>query len=244
MKTYSGDVRTFRIVTAVAIASLLAIQAPVALAGPDYSSFFRGTTLSGAGWSRCSAPVTWSVDVHGLAEQVAKREIKRLRHAFALWSDASGVTVHFTGRQRLRFDPTTNNLTARDGSMLPKGHVYVAFMSARQVPIMDSSTIGLGMPSVVMVPTKEIVNGMAILRRGYVVSERHIDTDRVLHLYLHELGHVFGLGHTDSTHNVMHPHMDHRVTLGVGDRVGIARYTQDCSASVTTRAVRPAMPAE
>lgn len=231
-RTYSGEMR--RRVKAVILASALVMisQAPAfadSQAAEDYSSFFSQRELVNAGWSACAAPLTWSVDTRGLTARQAQREIKRLGTAWSQWSLASGISAKFTGQERLDFDPATNGLRRDDGSPTPERHVLIAFKSPSQVPPMLSNVVGLAMPSVVLVPTKEITNGMVILRRGYVLEQRKIDPKRVLHLYMHEFGHVMGLGHASGAANVMYPTLDHLVTLGPGDRAGAEAFTRPCA---------------
>jgi hypothetical protein len=218
------------VLAATLVVTGLTLTAPSVQARADYSSFFEGQPrLSGAGWAACVVPVTWSVDVRWLDPPVARREIRRLKRAWAIWSQASAIPVQFTGRERLEFDPGTNGLRRTDWSPHPPRHVYLAFKTARQVPIMTRGVIGLAMPSIVLLPTREIVGGMSIFRRGYVVKERIANPKRVIHLYLHEIGHILGLGHARRDINVMYPSLDTMVGLGPGDRAGVAAITQECT---------------
>ncbi len=89
--------------------------------------------------------------------------------------------------------------------------------------------IGLAKPAVVLLPSREIIAGVAVFRRSYILEERKVDPDRVMHLYLHELGHVMGLGHAGREDNVMYPSLDHLVKLGTGDEAGVDHYTQTCT---------------
>ena len=69
---------------------------------------------------------------------------------------------------------------------------------------------------------------MAIFRRVYVTAQRSLVPDRVQHLYLHEFGHILGLGHAQGADNIMHPTLNESTDLGDGDRAGIALLTQAC----------------
>jgi len=195
----------------------------------SYTSFFTDLELVGAGWSACAGPVTWSIDVRGLTARAARAEIRRLKGAWSQWGEAAGLTFRFAGRQDLVFDPATNNLRAADGSPQPARHVYLAMKSPTQVSIMRQTTVGLAMPSLVLLPTRAIVSGMAIFRRGYVKEQRRTSTLRLTRLYLHEMGHVLGLGHSGSTSNVMFAEMDTIARLGPGDKAGVADFTQPCA---------------
>ncbi len=195
----------------------------------SYTSFFTEPELVGAGWSACPVPVTWSIDVRALTAGAARAEVKRLKQAWSQWSEAAGLTFKFAGRQDLVFNSATNNLEAADGSPQPTRHVYLAMKSRKQVSIMRQTTVGLAMPSVVLLPTREIVAGMAIFRRGYVKAERRSSLLRLKRLYLHELGHVLGLGHSGSTSDVMFAEMDTIDRLGPGDKAGVAAFTQPCT---------------
>jgi hypothetical protein len=110
-------------------------------------------------------------------------------------------------------------------------HVYIAFKTPSQVPIMASNAVGLAMPTAVISSTQEITAGMAIFRRGYVVEQRRIAPDRIANLYIHELGHVLGLGHANSARNVMHPTLGELTRLGDGDAAGIRDITQPCASA-------------
>ena len=208
--------------------------APAAQADHEYSSFFEGTWLADSGWTDCPQVVTWSVDVRGLKDRVAKREIRRLKEGWQAWTDASGLVFDYVGRDRLEFNPVTNNLQRTDGSVQPDRHVYVAFKSPQQVSLMTGSAVGLGMPSAVLMPERHIITGMMVFRRGYVLEQRQETPERVLRLYRHEMGHVMGLGHAGSLSEIMFSQLDMFATLGPGDRDGAAAMMRPCTPDSTT----------
>lgn len=191
------------------------------------------TTFSGSsaapGWETCATPVTWTVDVNGMGLTAARQEIQRLKAALATWSRGSGVPVEFKGQQDLRWDAATNTLKPADGSQVRKRHVYIGFFSASVVSGLSGSVVGLAMPTSVV--NKAFDGGMAVFRRGYVMHERSAMPAHLASLYLHELGHVWGLGHSTSTANVMYPTLGTLTDLGPGDRLGVETVTRKCSTS-------------
>ena len=216
--------------TAVVFALALGV-APIqaAQASQDYSSFFGDGELTGAGWATC-APITWSADTRGLTSAQARREIARLRDAWRLWADAAGVKAVFTGRQALAYDPARYSLVPADGSAPVEQHVYIGFKTRKQVPILTGGAVGLAMPTLVLVEERRIVGGIAIFMRRYAIEQARIDPTALTHVYVHELGHVLGLGHAESRANVMYPEVQSVGSLGDGDASGIARITQECPA--------------
>jgi hypothetical protein len=218
------------LLTGLTVLVSVAFIGPRAYAGGDYSGFFSQGELSRAGWSTC-APVTWSVDITGMTSKQARGEIKSLKRAWRAWSEASGLSVQYVGREQLAFDAATNGLRPRVGSVRDDHHVYVAFKAQRQVPIMAANAVGLAMPTAAVYATQELTGGMAIFRRGYVQEQRRLSPSRIQSLYLHELGHVLGLGHSASDSDVMYSALTDRGALGEGDRAGIRSFTHTCSAA-------------
>ena len=215
---------------ALGVAPIQAAQASASYSSSDYSSFFGDGELTGAGWATC-APITWSADTRGLTSAQARREIARLRDAWALWAEAAGVKAFFTGREDLAYDPASYGLVPADGSAPVEQHVYIAFKTRKQVPILTGGAVGLAKPTQVLVEERRIVGGMAILMRGYAIEQGRTNPSALAHVYAHELGHVLGLGHAESRANVMYPEVQSVTRLGDGDASGIARFTQECAAA-------------
>ena len=218
--------------TVLAVALLTGVSPAQAAAPPvesDYSSFFTDDVLRGSGWRACPSPVTWSVDTGRLSERAANREIARLHKALANWSRHSGVPLEFTGRQRLVYDNSSYLLRSADDRASEERHIYIAFYGAKEVPGLSGNVVGLARPTFVLTNEREVVGGMAVFRRGYVLREQSAEPRHLVHLYLHELGHIFGLGHATSTANVMYPTLGTMTSLGPGDRAGVRAHTQACT---------------
>ena len=204
-------------------------QAATPEARSDYSSFFTDDVLRGSGWRACPDPVTWSVDTGRLSAAAAKREVTRLHKALAHWSRHSGVPLEFTGRQRLVYDNSSYLLRSADDRAAEERHIYIGFYGAKEVPGLSGNVVGLARPTFVLTNEREVVGGMAVFRRGYVLREQSAEPRHLVHLYLHELGHIFGLGHATSTANVMYPTLGTMTSLGPGDRAGVRAHTQECT---------------
>jgi hypothetical protein len=202
-------------------------QAVALAAESDYSSFFGDDALSGSGWAACPEPVTWSVDMGRLSPAAAKREMARLQKALGLWSRYSGVPLEFAGHQPLVYDNTSYQLRAADNSAPRTRHIYIGFYGGKEVAGLSGNVVGLARPTSVL--AGELVSGMAVFRRGYVLRQQSEEPRHLMHLYLHELGHIFGLGHATSSENVMYPTLGTMTDLGPGDRAGARDFAQECT---------------
>jgi hypothetical protein len=202
-------------------------QAVALAAESDYSSFFGDDALRGSGWAACPEPVTWSVDMGRLSPAAAQREMARLQKALGLWSRYSGVPLEFAGRQPLVYDNTSYQLRAADNSAPRTRHIYIGFYGGKEVAGLSGNVVGLARPTSVL--AGELISGMAVFRRGYVLREQSEEPRHLTHLYLHELGHIFGLGHATSPENVMYPTLGTMTDLGPGDRAGARDFAQECT---------------
>jgi hypothetical protein len=219
-------------VAALAVALLIGgspAQAAPSSVESDYSSFFTDDTLRGSGWAACPDPVTWSVDMGRLSPAAARREMARLQKALGMWSRYSGVPLEFAGRQPLVYDNASYQLRAVDNSTPRTRHIYIGFYGAKEVSGLSGNVVGLARPTSVLTAERELVAGMAVFRRGYVLREQVAEPRHLTHLYLHELGHIFGLGHATSPTNVMYPTLGTLTDLGPGDRAGARTHAQACT---------------
>lgn len=196
----------------------------------DHRSFFAGSSLDGTGWTACPRPITYSIDVRALRPAQRTREIKRVRWSMRQWAQAGDLKVRFTGRERLRLDPASHTLHPADGTPLRDRHVYMSFIREGVAPLMVDPVAGLAMPARVNVTDREVIGGVALFRARHVRTLSATNGAALRGLYIHELGHVFGLGHARRLQNVMHPTIVPRTALGAGDRAGIRAVLKPCSA--------------
>lgn len=211
--------------TIAAAAIALAAALPGASAAPAAAPARDWTPISGSiGWSRC-APITWSTDAGSLPAGEAARQRSMLAWAFAQWSRVSGLRFAYAGTAGTEFVPASQDLRPVDG--VDRGrHVYLTWLEPGQAPALAGRTSGFGAPSRVL--DGEILGGRAVFKASYVRAMTHRSPARVRALYLHEIGHVLGLGHASSPSNRMYPIVDRATRLGDGDVAGIRALTRGC----------------
>lgn len=194
----------------------------------DYESFFVGSTLEGSGWGRCDTPITWSVDVTGLPRLQRRSEILRLTAAMLAWTAESGLATRYVGRERLRYEPATHQLVPADGTPPARRHIYVSFLREGISSLLTGDVVGLAMPARVIVPTREVIGGVVVLRAAFVKDGDRLYPQLLTGLDLHESGHAMALGHAKYVTNVMYPMIRNRTKLGLGDRKGARTFLRPC----------------
>ena len=194
-----------------------------------FSSFFDGKNenLIDSGWSQCQMDITWSVDTDALAPKVASREIRRLNSAFEQWSDATGLNFRFTGTDHMTYSTSTNQLTSE--TMPREDHIAVAFLPARMSPLLSENVYGFGMPTSVIASTRTIVAGAMVVKAEIARSKTRSAPNVLDNLYLHELGHVMGLGHVKDSRSIMNPIIHKLTELSPGERSGAQSVTKLCN---------------
>lgn len=209
--------------------STIGVQNTRPVASDDYTSIFaHAPELINSGWSQCESPVTWIVDTRGLSAAQGKRQLTNLRWALRLWSRASGLRFVFGGTTALTFDEDDFTLTPEHAPGTGGRRVFFDFIAARKSNLLAGETVAAAGPSSVVIDSKEIVTGTAVFETEYIKTA----TDRQARsLYLHEIGHVLGLGHARSASNIMHPIVTDRLKLGPGDINGIQAMTKPCAST-------------
>ncbi|MBI1349888.1 MAG: matrixin family metalloprotease [Actinomycetales bacterium] len=211
--------------TATKTATSAAAQAAVAA---DYVSIFadQAPTLSGAGWATCPSPITWSVDTSALPADEVDAQVANLQAAFDVWSQASGLVFQYAGTTSLTYDDGAFNVTAADGSAQPERSIYLDFVRDSASARLGNGVVGLASPSAVWQSSMEIVNGEAVFLSDYVSQASDSEATA---LYVHELGHILGLGHAAESQNRMYGIVKDQSALGAGDINGVQSMLKPCT---------------
>lgn len=218
----------FSLVTFAWVPSAQAHEQQESTRSTDYISFFVGKNdnLLNSGWSGCPTSITWSIDMGSLKPKMARVELTRLTAAFEQWSDASGLNFEFMGSHTMAYNPVTHHLSAP--GMASSNHIAVAIIPSENSPLLKSNVFGFGMPSLVLDSANQIVGGVLVIKEEAVTANSKKDPRVLDNLYLHELGHVIGLGHVDDQSQVMYPTVYRKTTLGGGDIKGAFALTKPC----------------
>lgn len=236
-----------RLAATVASAAIgLAISLPTAQADPapqlattasarvatDFSSIFTAQqpSMTDSGWDTCGA-VTWSADTRGLTPRQARTQVATLSRAFAAWGKASGLTFQRMSSIPVTYDEATYRTAPVSGEDARARHIYVGFVTDAASATITRTNPGFAGPSAVSTTSRLIDGGYAFFSIDYLSSlKADSATAKALNLYLHEIGHVLGLGHAGLTANVMHPIVTSQKILGAGDVTGVRTLTKSCTA--------------
>ncbi len=201
---------------------------PQAATAADFTSIFAAQVpaLTNSGWATCPAAITWSVDTRGLSDDEAAAQIANLQWAFDQWGIASGLAFQFAGTANLVYDDAGFTLTPADGSASPSRNVFLDFVPDSESARLGGGVVGLASPSTVWQSSKEIESGTVVFRTDYVKSAGAKEAKA---LYLHELGHVLGLGHANESDNRMFAIVKDGTELGAGDVAGVRTMLKPCT---------------
>lgn len=215
----------WQLATVVVSAVFLSIVGVVAYAESQVASIFAGSApdLINSGWADCDTPITWSLDTSRVSAADARIARSQFTQDFAKWGTVSGLDFQFVGEVPVIYDDSTFVVTS---DVHPsERHVYIAFLPQKDSSLLDQRTVGFASPTKVWKDSKQIVEGSIVLSIEYVKKASAQQRSAV---YLHELGHVLGLGHGTSPDNVMYYLVDDNNTLSPGDIEGIRSLIKAC----------------
>lgn len=210
----------------------LATTAAAARVATDFSSIFAAQqpSMTDTGWTSCGV-ITWSADTRGLSARQASTQVATLSRAFAAWGRASGLTFQRVDAIPVTYDEATYRTSPVKGEDARTRHIYVGFVTDAASQTITPTNPGFAGPAAVSTSSRAIDGGYAFFSIDYLASLKGSSaTAKALNLYLHEIGHVLGLGHASLTANVMHPIVTSQKALGAGDVTGVRTLTKSCSA--------------
>jgi len=211
--------------TVLASAIVLALVATVSYAVTPVPSFFEGQPqLAGSGWADCETPITWSVDTSRLTPKEAAVAVRQLRSDFAKWGRVSGLDFRYVGFVGVSYDDPTYQI--RSTTHPSDRHVFILFLHNDESSLLDERTVGLAMPSKLIVEERQIIEGSVVLSYEYVQRAARLQRSA---LYLHELGHALGLAHGASQQDAMFYIVSTTNELSPNDIAGIRALVQACN---------------
>lgn len=211
--------------TVVASAIVLALVATISYAVTPVPSFFEGQPqLVGAGWADCDTPITWSVDTSRLTPKESAVAVRQLRSDFRKWAEVSGLDFRYVGYVGVSYDDPTYQIVSPVHPS--ERHVFVLFLHNDESSLLDERTVGLAMPSKLIVDQRQIVEGSVVLSYEYVRKAARLKRSA---LYLHEIGHALGLAHGSSRQDAMYYIVSTTNELSPNDIAGIRALVQACN---------------
>lgn len=208
----------------VVSAVVLSLVAVTSYAVTPVPSFFEGQPqLVGSGWADCDTPITWSVDTSRLTSTESAIAVRQMRKDFSRWGAASGLEFRYVGYLPVGYNDATYQIIP---SAHPSDrHIFVTFLRNDESSLLDERTVGLAMPSKLVVAERTIVEGSVVLSIEYVKKAAKAKRSA---LYLHEIGHALGLGHGLSQRDAMYYIVSTTNELSPGDIAGIEALIRAC----------------
>ncbi|MGY2873663.1 hypothetical protein ACVW00_000853 [Marmoricola sp. URHA0025 HA25] len=144
-----------------------------------------------------------------------------VREAVALLRGATGLDIVVTGV----FGGYAPNWNFEAGPVHPDDPISVSWQDGNAIAQITDHVAGVGGSRVVVTGrngSEHLVAGTIALSRGYFAYlARSGDHGKEMAVILHEFGHVFGLGHVGSRHELMYKDVTDLTTFGPGDLEGL-----------------------
>jgi hypothetical protein len=190
-----------------------------------WTPFFDSGPLKGSAWANCADPIVLTVDPRALP----RREQKPARAAFAAsvrkWAAQSGLRFTYGGVTPVNYDDTTYVIAPVDGVDRQR-HMYITVLTNAESTYLTDRVVGFAMPTEVLAENREILQAEGAFRTDYVANS---PKGEQIAVFMHELGHALGLGHSTSKADIMYPIVDDQTTLGPGDIAGIKALMRPCT---------------
>lgn len=203
-------------VLAALVLAIVAIRLGTSDPGPSYTFM---VTVHGqpVTYSSCR-PIQVSVYPAGgppNAEALVREAVDQVRAATGLDIVVSGA-----------FGGYAPNWNFADGPVEPDDPISVSWQDGNSIARLTGDVVGLGGSRVLTMPngSKRLVAGtVALSRQFYATLAEHHDHGKELQVLLHELGHVVGLDHVKSRHEIMYRSVTGLTAYGPGDLQGLSR---------------------
>lgn len=221
-RKYRLSYRRRPVATTLSTAAAIVASAAIAYGTAQVPSIFEGTEYAGSGWATCSAPITWTTDMDGVPDILRPQVRQEVSAAFILWGNGSGLAFLDGGEAS-----TTHNDSESSVATVAEinRNIAITFLSNNESTMLSKEVVGFASPSMVFADKKEIVGGYAAFEIEYIIRANQKER---LNLFIHEIGHALGLGHSNDKDNVMYSVLDKDPSLGSGDIKGLQAIIKPC----------------
>ncbi|MFI7588648.1 hypothetical protein ACIB24_16375 [Spongisporangium articulatum] len=182
-------------------------------------------------WNACQKTITYAVNLAGVKSGAKADTLRMVRKGFAKLAAINGISYTYKGTTS--FVPTKENLAASPAeivvAVVNKGRTDFSFakdtLGVGGV-LWNSWTTSSGGTGVAAVRGYAILNASSLpgLKKGFGEGTTQGN------LLLHELGHVMGLEHVQTTKNLMDPELTKYApnAYGPGDKAGLVALADGC----------------